>query len=277
MPRVVGYLTLTDKISQYQGVKKISSNQKVVKGRKGIAMNSSLRLKKLIKGDIMRNSGILLILSVMVLSSLAHATLAICPSCKGDQPDWDASATAFLEGKPINDTPSGLNGPQHARLIDAQIDSKKSPGQAPNAVSNPAVTPTYTTTPILNIVLNDIRAVPNPANFSDPVMITAVFGNNSSVNATPNDLSTNTELTNMVVYANIKNSAGIEVGRVNLKRTSGNQYAGIWTANVDSGDYKATIDAFGSGASKAFNDALQIKVIASKNTASNIPAIRNLG
>jgi hypothetical protein len=228
----------------------------------------------------MRNSGILLILSVMVLSSLAHATLAICPACRGDPPDWGASATAFLEGKPTNDTPSGLNGPQEARLIDAQIDSKESPGQAPNAVSNPAVAPTHNSTPTLNIVLNDIRAMPNPANFSDPVKITAVFGNNSSssqINVTPNDLSTSTDLTNIVVYANIKNSAGIEVGRVNLKRTSGSEYAGIWTAKVASGTYKATIDAFGSRGANTFNDALQVVVNGSKNTASNIPAVRNLG
>ena len=228
----------------------------------------------------MRNSGILLILSVMVLSSLAHATLAICPACKGAQPDWVASATAFLEGKPTNDTPSGLNGPQQARLIDAQIDSKESPSQAPNAASNPAVTPTHNSTPTLNIVLNDISATPNPANFSDPVKITAVFGNNSSssqINATPNDLSTSTELTNMAVYANIKNSAGTEIGRVNLQRTSGNEYAGIWNANVASGTYKATIDASGSGGSKTFNDALQIVVNGSKNNTSTIHAIRKLG
>ena len=128
----------------------------------------------------MRNLVILVILSVMILSSLAHATLAICPACKGDPPDWSASATDFLEGKPTNDIPSGLNGAQQARLLDAQIDSKKSAGQAPNAVSNPAVTPTHNSTPTLNIVLDDISAAPNPANFSDPVMITAVFGNNSS-------------------------------------------------------------------------------------------------
>jgi hypothetical protein len=226
----------------------------------------------------MRNSGILLILSVMVLSSLAHATLAICPACRGDPPDWGASATAFLEGKPTNDTPSGLNGPQEARLIDAQIDSKESPGQAPNAVSNPAVAPTHNSTPTLNIVLNDIRAMPNPANFSDPVKITAVFGNNSSssqINVTPNDLSTSTDLT--MIYAYITNSTGVEVGRVNLRQSIGNEYAGIWTANVAPGAYKATIYAFGSGASKTFNDALQIEVSASKNTASNIPAVRNLG
>jgi hypothetical protein len=138
----------------------------------------------------MRNLVILVILSVMILSSLAHATLAICPACKGDPPDWSASATDFLEGKPTNDIPSGLNGAQQARLLDAQIDSKKSAGQAPNAVSNPAVMPTHNSTPTLNIVLDDISAAPNPANFSDPVMITAVFGNNSSINATSNNLST---------------------------------------------------------------------------------------
>jgi hypothetical protein len=221
----------------------------------------------------MRNSGILLILSVMVLSSLAHATLAICPACKGDSPDWVASATAFLEGKPTNDTPSGLNGPQQARLIDAQIDSKESPGQDPNAVSNPAVTPTHKSTPTLNIVLNDISAAPNPANFSDPVKITAVFGNNSSssqINATSNDLSTSTDLTNLMVYASIKNSAGTEIGGVNLQRTSGNEYAGIWNANVASGTYKATIDASGSGGSKTFNDALQIVLNGSKKLPATL-------
>ena len=71
------------------------------------------------------------------------------------------------------------------------------------------VTPTHNSTPKLNIVLNDIRAEPNPANFSDPVKITVVFGNNSSnsqANATPNYLSTSTDLTNIAVYADIKNA-----------------------------------------------------------------------
>ena len=179
---------------------------------------------------------------------------------------------------------------QQYRLRNTEFNSSllsESSGQGSNEVSNPvvsntaannaAVTPTHTTTPMLNIVLNDTSAAPNPANFSDPVMITAVFGNDSSINATPNDLSTITELTNMAVYADIKNSAGTEIGRVNMQRTSGDEYAGIWNANVAPGAYKATIDASGSGGSKTFNDALQIEVSASKNTASNIPAVRNLG
>ncbi len=182
--------------------------------------------------------------------------MAICPGCKGAQPNWVASATDFLEGKPINDTPSGLNGPQEARLLDAQIDSKKNSVQASNAASNPAVTPTYNSTSTLNIVLNGISAAPNPVNFSEPVKITAVFGNkssNSQINATPNNLSKITDLTGMTVYADIKNAAGIEVGRVNLKRSSGNEYAGIWDANVGSGAYRTTIEASGSqGTNKNF-------------------------
>ena len=130
---------------------------------------------------------------------------------------------------------------------------------------------------MLNIVLNDIRAMPNPANFSAPVMITAVFGNNSSINATPNNLSTSTDLTNMAVYADIKNSAGTEIGRVNMQRTSGSEYAGIWNANVASGTYMATIDASGSGGSKTFNDALQIVVNGPKNSSSTTHAVQNLG
>ena len=240
----------------------------------------------------MTKSGILLILTFVVSSSLAPAAFAACSHCGGDpaDQDWASSAASFIEGKPINDTPSSLSNPQQWRLRNAEFNSSllsESSGQTSNQASNPAVsntatsnaavTPTHTTTPKLNIVLNDIRAMPNPANFSDPVKITAVFGNYSSINATPNDLSTSTDSTNMAVYANINNSAGTEIGRVNLRRTSGSEYAGIWTINVAPGAYKATIDASGSGGSKTFNDALQIEVSASKNIASNIPAVRNLG
>jgi hypothetical protein len=223
----------------------------------------------------MKKFGILLILIVVVSSSLSFNACAICSTCGGEQ-DWSASANNFIEGKPINDTPSSLSLAQQWRLRNTEYNSsllRSSPSQASNEVSNPvvsntaasnaAVTPTHNTTPILNIlniVLNDRRAMPNPANFSDPVMITADFGNNSSINETQNGLSTSADLTNMAVYADIKNSAGTEIARVNMQRTSGNEYAGIWTANVAPATYNATIDASGSGGSKTFNDALQIVV-----------------
>jgi len=240
----------------------------------------------------MTKTGILLIFAIVITSSLSPIAFAACSHC-GDatDQDWSASAASFIEGKPINETPSSLSNPQQWRLRNAEFNSSllgESSGQTSNQASNPAVsntaasnaavTPIHTTAPMLNIVLNNVRAMPNPANFSDPVMITAVFGNNSSssqINATPNDLSTSTDLT--MIYAYITNSTGVEVGRVNLRQSIGNEYAGIWTANVAPGAYKATIYAFGSGASKTFNDALQIEVSASKNTAGNIPAVRNLG
>ena len=240
----------------------------------------------------MTKAGILLIFAVVVASSLAPVAFAVCENCGVDptDQDWASSAANFMEGNPISDTPSDLTPAQQYRLRNSEFNSSLlggSSGQGSNEISNPvvsntaasnaAVTPMNTPTPMLNIILDDIRAIPNPSNFSDPVMITAVFGNNSSINATPNNLSTSTDLTNMAVYANIKNLAGTEIGRVNLRRTSGSEYAGIWNANVASGTYKATIDASGSGGSKTFNDALQIVVNGSKNNPSTIHAVRNLG
>ena len=234
-------------------------------------------------------------LTVVVASCLAPSAFAACSNCGVDptEQNWASSAASFMEGKPINDVPSSLSNVQQYRLRNTDFNSSlltSSPSQASNEVSNPvasntaasnaAVPPTHTTTPMLNIVLNDTSAAPNPANFSDPVKITAFFGNNrssSQINATPNDLSASTELTNMAVYANIKNSAGTEIGRVNLQRTSGKEYVGIWNANVASGIYKATIDASGSVGLKTFDDILMIVVNGSKNTTSNTHAIRKLG
>ncbi len=223
----------------------------------------------------MGNSGVALILTFMVLSNLAYATLADCPSCAGETPNWTSSAVDFLQGKPVNDVPSSLNSAQQARLIDAQINSKKNSGQTSNDESNPAVSPGYNSTTTLNILLNNISAEPNPSNLGDPVKITAVFGNNSTA-ATPNNLSKMTTA-GMTVYADIMNAAGIEVGRVNLKQTSGNEYTGIWYANVGSGTYSATIDASGFQGSKTFNEALRIVVNESKSTTGDIHAVRKLG
>jgi hypothetical protein len=225
----------------------------------------------------MRYSEILLILTVMVISNSVHATLATCPACEGDQPDWMASATTFLEGKRINDTPSTLSGPQQARLLNAQIDSRKKANQASNAASNTATTPTNNSTSMFDIGRNDIRAVPNPANFGDTVKIIAVFGNISSNLTTSDNPSKMTDLTSMMVYADIKNSAGLEAGRVNLKRSSENEYVGIWNARVGSDAYNATIETSGPDGSKTFNDALQIVIRGSENATGKVHVIRKLG
>ena len=199
----------------------------------------------------MTKSVILMVLvSIMVIgASLSFNAFAICKTCGGDQ-DWSASANNFLEGKPINDTPSSLSNPQQNRLRNLDFNSnllKDNTSKSTNSPNNLAATPT------INISLKNINAMPNPANSGSPVMITASFGNNSSN-------SQSIPETNMTAYATIKNSAGVEVGKVNLERTSGEEYAGIWNANLTAGVYKATIVASASGVSKTFNDALQIDV-----------------
>jgi hypothetical protein len=199
----------------------------------------------------MTKSVILMVLvSIMVIgASLSFNALAICKTCGGDQ-DWSASANNFLEGKPINDTPSSLSNPQQNRLRNLDFNSnllKDNTSKPTNSPNNLAATST------INISLININAMPNPANSGSPVMITASFGDNSSN-------SQSIPETNMTAYATIKNSAGVEVGKVNLERTSGEEYAGIWNANLTAGVYKATIVASASGVSKTFNDALQIDV-----------------
>jgi len=200
----------------------------------------------------MRNSVLLLILTLMFMSSSAQATLANCPACMGEQPDWTESATAFLEGKPIQDTPSTLSGPQQARLLNEQIDARKKASQDSDAAANAAAELKRNSTAILNLDLNDIRAVPNPIKFGEEVKIIAVFGN-TSFNSTTSD--------NLTVYADIKNSAGLDIGSLNLKPSSENEYSGIWNASVESDTYNVTIEASGPDGSKTFNDSLQIVVI----------------
>lgn len=223
----------------------------------------------------MRNSEILLILALMFISSSAHATLAICPACSGEQPDWTKSATSFLEGNTIQDAPSTLSGPQQARLLDAQIDARKKASIGPNAENNIAATPERNSTPVLDIHLNDLYAVPNPAKFNDAVKIAAVFANISNNSATRDGPSRAADLTNLTVYADIKNSAGSDVGRVNLNHSSENEYSGIWNVSAGSDTYNATIEASGPDGSKAFNDVLQIIVRGSENTTGKVNVTRS--
>ncbi len=223
----------------------------------------------------MRNSEILLILALTFISSSAHATLATCPACSGEQPDWTRSATSFLEGNTIQDTPSTLNGAQQARLLDAQIDARKNASTDPNTANNITATPERNSTPMFDIHLNALHAVPNPAKFNDAVKIVAVFGNISRNLTTRDSPSRATDLTNLMVCADIKNSAGSDVGRVNLNQSSENEYSGIWNVSVGPDTYNATIEASGPNGSRTFNDALQIIVRGSENTTGKVNVTRS--
>jgi hypothetical protein len=223
----------------------------------------------------MKNSEIILILTVLSLfiSSSAQATLADCPACRGEQPDWTESATAFLEGRPINDVPSSLSGPQQARHLNAQIDARKKASQTLNGASNAAL-PRNLTPVVFDICLKDIYAMPNPVESNDAIKIVTAFESISSNSTTrSNPLKT----PDLIVYADIKNSAGLDVGRLSLKPSSKNEYSGIWNVSVGSGIYNATIEASRPDGSKTFSDALQITVRSSTNTTDNIHSIGKLG
>jgi hypothetical protein len=92
-----------------------------------------------------------------------------------------------------------------------------------------------------DIDLIDIRAKPNPANFHDEVKIMAVFGNVSSNLTSADNPSKIIDLTHLTVSADIINSAGLDIGKVNLRPSSG------------------------PDGSKTFNDVLQIVVIGMAN------------
>jgi hypothetical protein len=79
----------------------------------------------------------------------------------------------------------------------------------------------------------------------------------------------------LTVYIDLKNSAGSDVGRLNLNQSSENEYFGIWNVSVGSDTYNATIEASGPDGSRAFNDALQIVVRGSENTTGKVGVIRS--
>jgi hypothetical protein len=197
----------------------------------------------------MKKSGIVLaaISLVVAMASIAANAGAggECTTCGGEG-DWGASASAFLEGKPINDTASSLSNPQQARLKNDFNSNllKKDTIEASN---------THADASKLNISLIDSRAVPNPVNSGRPVMITAIFSNSSS-NSPENGTLYN-------VSAIIKNPENIDVDRTDLIHSAGGEYAGIWLADVPSGIYDATIVASAKEASKTFNESLRIEVV----------------
>jgi thiosulfate/3-mercaptopyruvate sulfurtransferase len=170
-----------------------------------------------------------------------------------------------------------------------------------------------------SIVLEDIRADPNPATQGSPVKITALFGEAKKI---ANPISTATgNATNKTVltikgcvtcgfgspqgFANInkssgvaqlgnsrqvtassqagsftcaatvKDSAGSNVGRVNMKQIAGDEYSGIWNANVGPGSYKVTIVVSDSGITKTFDNVLEIKIVGLEKDTSKYKKVGN--
>ncbi len=72
------------------------------------------------------------------------------------------------------------------------------------------------------------------------------------------------------VSAVIRSQAGTQVSNVIMKRVTGDEFAGIWNANVAAGVYKVDIVASTSEVTKTFADALEIQV-------SSTSKYKNLG
>jgi thiosulfate/3-mercaptopyruvate sulfurtransferase len=63
--------------------------------------------------------------------------------------------------------------------------------------------------------------------------------------------------------ARITSSSGADIGRVIMKRISGDEFSGIWNANVASGDYDVTIVASAGDITETFSNVLEIEVVGS--------------
>lgn len=195
---------------------------------------------------------ILVILSFMAVVVCMASTAGAqgCATC-GAEENWGASATSFLEGKSIENTPTPLWGPAAARLTNSQFSSNSTNEEADNTSEESSNAAQLPAEQAQNIVLRNASAAPNPANPGIPVSITAVLGGTTSA------------------YAIIRNFAGVQVGNVTLEQESGEEYIGTWSAGIATGDYKATIIASGADQTRTFEDALQIEVIDSSSPSGS--------
>ena len=238
----------------------------------------------------MKKSLILICLAfLMAMAALAFSASALCSTCT-QEGDWGQSASNFIEGKPTSDVPQAY-GPRAVRETASQFEntSKATPAAPATPVSDsnasavvaPAAA-SAASVPALAINLMSINASPDSVNSGNPVKITAIFSV-SLLNQTMNQTGTvnaSTSLageTLLTASASIKDSAGKEVGTVNLIKSSGDEYSGYWNAQVPAGVYDANIFASSTQGSGTFNDALRVNVLASATEPFTKPAVRKLG
>lgn len=183
---------------------------------------------------------ILVFLSFIALAAVAYAG---CPSCRDG--NWQESADAFLEGRPINEDPVVFSA-KAARTQSSQFEKDAEEGQATMVASQDNNTQ--------GITLQNISASPSRVNSSATTKITASFAINRSAGADQSAMQ-------LSVNGEIKDSAGGEVAKLVLIRQSDSQYWGNWTADVPPGIYSLDLAAFSLDAAASFKDALQIEVL----------------
>ncbi len=200
---------------------------------------------------------VLMITAVLTFSNASAA----CSTCSKEE-DWTRSATSFLEGIPINETPQDF-GPKVARMTSSQFERESKEEQESAAIAAPAITkPAANTGSAPAIILLSINADPVNVTAGNTVNITAVFDTGQGQNAGDNNTASDSQ-NRITASAIIKNSTGINSGNVVLIKGSGNEYTGIWNASVLPGKYSVSISAASLQGSETFNDALQINVLES--------------
>ncbi len=182
---------------------------------------------------------------------LASFASAECSSCMKEG-DWSQSANNFIEGKPTSDVPVDF-GPKVARKTTSQFDKTNA---ATDAASQPQTA---------ELILKSINATPALAYSSSTVKITAAFAQNGS---TEEENQAEIQLT---ATASIKDATGKEVEKLNLIKTSGNEYSKDWTVNVPAGVYSVDIAASSLDGAGNFVNALQIEVVDSGNATGAAP------
>lgn len=75
--------------------------------------------------------------------------------------------------------------------------------------------------------------------------------------------------------ATVVDSSGSNVGRVSMKQIAGDEYSGIWNANVGPGSYKVAIAVSANGITKVFDNALEIKIVGTEKDTSKYKKVGN--
>ncbi|MDD4162918.1 MAG: hypothetical protein PHW87_10635 [Methanothrix sp.] len=214
----------------------------------------------------MKNSTLFMICMAFLATIVALASYASaeCASCM-QEGDWSQSASNFLEGKSTSDVPAEF-GPKVVRKTTSQFENKTVAAEETAESNANAAASSATQAQATELILKSINATPALVNSASKVKITAVFALNGSTEA-----ENQTEVL-LTASATIKDSTGKEVDKLNLIRSSGNQYSNDWVASVPAGIYSINIAASSLQGSGNFNDALQIEVAGSANATDSAPS-----
>ncbi len=219
----------------------------------------------------MKNSTLFLICMAFLATVVALASYASaqCAACQKEG-DWSQSASNFIDGKPTSDVPAEF-GPKAVRKTASQLENKTKAAEVTTDNDANAAASSEAQSPTAKLILRSINATPALVSSASAVKITAVFALNGYEQAE------NQKEMQLTATASIKDSIGKVVEKLNLIKTSGNEYSNDWVASVPAGIYIVDIAASDLQGSSSFNDALQIEVVGSANATDAAPAAQNLG